>query len=428
MLADLDELVLTCPDPRSRAYIKEAVICYKAGAYRASVVACWIAVAFDLVDKLRELSAAGDKEAQIQIAEFERIQKDNDISAALKFEKELPGIALHKFELVSHIEHSDLIRLVEDRNRCAHPSQVLDDQVFEASAELARLHISNSIRSILSQEVTQGKGALDRIMQDMSSRYFPAKRNDVFTFLSNGPLGRPRKSLYRNFLQVMLKTLCTKEASRSRTVRCRHAVVAVKRMHPQLWEEMFADVLNGVVSGVKADEDLAVVCTFAIHPKDIGVWESLKDIQRMRVSNFVMQAPSDCLGLFDDLLDLPAEHELSKAAVVRLRRSTFQELKSVTWAILMPESAMDRLVKLYSASESYGEANEIGRFLKSSIPEAIGNHKHVENVVKAAAKNDQVRGSNELDQVLRVFSKQPEVGIERVRECLKANGVRIEGI
>ena len=56
MLIDLDELVAECPDPRSRKYIRESVQCYKAGAYRAAVVACWIAVAFDLVDKIRELS------------------------------------------------------------------------------------------------------------------------------------------------------------------------------------------------------------------------------------------------------------------------------------------------------------------------------------------------------------------------------------
>lgn len=70
MLNDLDELILSCEDPRSRHYIEEAVKCYKAGAYRSSVVACWIAVAFDLVDKIRELSASGDKEAQVEIARF----------------------------------------------------------------------------------------------------------------------------------------------------------------------------------------------------------------------------------------------------------------------------------------------------------------------------------------------------------------------
>jgi hypothetical protein len=66
MLSDLDELILSCEDPRSRQYIEEAVRCYKAGAYRSSVVACWIAVAFDLVDKIKELAAGGDRRLRLK--------------------------------------------------------------------------------------------------------------------------------------------------------------------------------------------------------------------------------------------------------------------------------------------------------------------------------------------------------------------------
>lgn len=57
MLQDLDELVLKCRDERARAYIREAVLCFKAGAYRSAIVATWIAVAFDVIDKIPELEA-----------------------------------------------------------------------------------------------------------------------------------------------------------------------------------------------------------------------------------------------------------------------------------------------------------------------------------------------------------------------------------
>lgn len=63
-LADLDELVLKCRDERAKSYIAEAVACYKVGAFRSSVVVCWIAVCFDVIDKLRELALAGDAEAE----------------------------------------------------------------------------------------------------------------------------------------------------------------------------------------------------------------------------------------------------------------------------------------------------------------------------------------------------------------------------
>ena len=54
-LADLEELVLKCRDEKARSYISEAVACYKVGAFRSSVVACWIAVCFDVIDKISQV-------------------------------------------------------------------------------------------------------------------------------------------------------------------------------------------------------------------------------------------------------------------------------------------------------------------------------------------------------------------------------------
>ena len=71
-LSDLDELVLKCRDQKAKSYIREAVACYKAGAFRSAIVSTWIAVSFDILDKLKELSLAGDKEAERQIESFDK--------------------------------------------------------------------------------------------------------------------------------------------------------------------------------------------------------------------------------------------------------------------------------------------------------------------------------------------------------------------
>ncbi|GAX34901.1 hypothetical protein [Nodularia sp. NIES-3585] len=55
-LADLESLLLDIADSSIRAYAKEAIDCYFAGAYRASIVSIWIAVVFDLYQKIRYLS------------------------------------------------------------------------------------------------------------------------------------------------------------------------------------------------------------------------------------------------------------------------------------------------------------------------------------------------------------------------------------
>lgn len=63
-LADLDELVLRCKSAAAKAYINEATSCYFAGAYRSAIVATWIAVVYDFVDKLKDLELAGDANAK----------------------------------------------------------------------------------------------------------------------------------------------------------------------------------------------------------------------------------------------------------------------------------------------------------------------------------------------------------------------------
>jgi hypothetical protein len=86
-LVDLDELVLKCRSDQARAYIAEAVACYKAGAFRSCIVATWVAVVYDYIDKLRQLDLTGDKEAAKELAEFERKRVDHDVSFSLIFER-----------------------------------------------------------------------------------------------------------------------------------------------------------------------------------------------------------------------------------------------------------------------------------------------------------------------------------------------------
>ena len=95
-----DELILCCRDERAKAYIGEAVACYRAGAYRAAIISTWIAVAFDIVDKVRELSFAGDRAAEELTERFDAITRDNDLTRALQFERDLLANArtLHRHE------------------------------------------------------------------------------------------------------------------------------------------------------------------------------------------------------------------------------------------------------------------------------------------------------------------------------------------
>jgi hypothetical protein len=83
MLADLDELILRCHDERARSYIVEAVGCYRAGAYRSAIAATWVAVCYDIIDKLRDLSLAGDEGAESVIETLDAARRANDLPRTL---------------------------------------------------------------------------------------------------------------------------------------------------------------------------------------------------------------------------------------------------------------------------------------------------------------------------------------------------------
>ena len=81
----------------------------------------WIAVVYDIIEKLREISLTGDSYAKSKAEEFEKIQKDGDLEKSLRFEKNILVEASDSLELITKQEKKDLERLQEDRNRSAHP-------------------------------------------------------------------------------------------------------------------------------------------------------------------------------------------------------------------------------------------------------------------------------------------------------------------
>ncbi|MGX1179944.1 hypothetical protein D3C76_287580 [compost metagenome] len=424
MLNDLDELILSCEDPRSRQYIEEAVKCYKAGAYRSSVVACWIAVAFDLVDKIRELSATGDKQAQNEIARFEAIQKAHNLPGALAFEKELPLMAKDKFELISHIEYLDISRLVEDRNRCAHPSHVTDNEVFFASAELARLHIVNSVKSILSKPASQGKAALDRVLSDIDSKFFPSNLEDVVTLFGSGPLKRPRGALYNNLLVVLLKTTFgwTDHAKFS---KCVLALTAIKVMHPNLWDQFFPTTANKIIENVRAEDELCQGVISIARLAKLGLWNAMPNPEKMRILTFIKNAPSK---LFSDLdwfyiVDkLPIE--LIEAANTRIKAAPFDELSKADW-FAIPPVLIDRLITIYASASNFNQANTYGRYLRHVMQECSPSYKQANEIIRISSSNDQLRNSNELPSVLRQL-ESIDGGREAVAQLLLDHDLNIE--
>lgn len=391
-IADLDELVLLCRDERARSYITEAVNCYRGGAYRAAIVATWIAVCFDIIDKLRELNLSGDKAAEKIIEGLNKARASNDVASSLKFERELLDIARDQFELLSHLEHIDLDRLQQDRNRCAHPSLLSDEQVFQPSGELARLHIRSAVTHLLQYPPVQGKSALERLVREVDSEYFPGDVRKATASLSSGPLKRPRESLVRNFIVVLLKQALAVDIEWKHRWRTYAALGAVRSLHPAMFEAAIQEKLTPLLR-VVGDDKLGLVILLLSKVNDC--WHHFEPDVSHRIENYVLNIPTDNLDSLDFLLSF---QPLRKQAVSRLAKTTKKELQKNLFFAL-PSEVAEKYIDFYLDSKNYAEANEWAKEISLYVSDFSADQQ--QRIIQGIGKNGQISFSNEVGGVLR---------------------------
>ncbi|MGO2342242.1 hypothetical protein [Vibrio litoralis] len=391
-LADLDELVLKCRDEKAKKYIKEAVNCYKSGAFRSAIVSTWIAVTFDLIDKFKELSALGDKEAEKQVEEIEKARRINDISRFLQLEREIIDVARDKLELISHTESIDLERLQEDRNRCAHPSMNLDGDIFNPSAELARLHISSAVNHLLQYPPSQGKYALDQLFLDIESNYFPSSKKDILLALKNSPLIKPRHSLLRNFMVILIKKALSAELDHFKINKLYFVLSAISELHNQQYNEILSKDLSKIVLRVP-DEELNTVTTLLINLNDS--WVYLDDVAQVKINTYVTDLPKDDMPNMELLLNY---EPLKASAEKRLSHASMSELISIV-PFDMDARIIDRMIELYGKVGSFYAANDWVQ--ETLIYVDKFSVKQVEQLIKVASENSQITGSNEYPRLIK---------------------------
>jgi hypothetical protein len=221
-LSDLDELLLTVRNKNSAVYIQEAIISYRAGAYRAAIISTWIAINYDIISKLRELASHNDQNAVVFIKELdelignsnEEIPKQN-IKKLQDIENSLIDKSKNDFEFINLQEHEDLNRLKKDRNLCAHPAYTGDELLFQPTPELVRTHVVHAISHLLQREPVQGKSAIDRVIADIESRSFPLEEDDAYIFLKEKYLARAKDVFIKNLLIVLIIKTTFKRVSLS---------------------------------------------------------------------------------------------------------------------------------------------------------------------------------------------------------------------
>lgn len=413
-LSDLDELVLKCRDQKAKNYIREAVACYKAGAFRSAIVSTWIAVSFDVLDKLKELSLAGDKEAEKQIEAFDKARRIGDIANSLKFERDILSVCRDKLELISPVEFIDLDRLQEDRNRCAHPSMTADGEVFNPSAELARMHIRSAVEHLLQYPPAQGKYALDSLTSEVESEYFPTDIKKAIVAFESSPLKKARDSLIRNFTIVLLKKLINDAKDYKEIYRLSTALNAIGVIHRDAYRITLSDKLSSIVRSLEA-ENLDRVIPLINHVEDS--WSHFAADVRQKFQSYVENLPKEKLDDIDVFLSI---NDLKNFAEKRLRKATRAELDEPLY-FTVPSQVSDRIIELYSESRSFDQANSFA----STVIRYAGDYskEQIQKIINACGENDQIEHSFEVGSVVNALRKNKNVTDEEVDEWLIEAGL-----
>ena len=203
--ARLDELARSVRDARSRLYIEEVIAAHRAGANRAAIVSLWTTIVYDLIQKVRELAASGNECAVAFIARYEGAVERNDIRVFLKIEEDVLDTAQREFQMLQQHEAAALERVRQDRHLCAHPAMTLNETLFQPTPELVQSHVVHAISYLLAVQPMQGKAALNRILEDITSKTFPSDLEHATRFLADRYLARAKPSLIRNLTIVLLK-------------------------------------------------------------------------------------------------------------------------------------------------------------------------------------------------------------------------------
>ncbi len=386
-LTDLDELVLTCRTERARDYIQEALQSYRSGAYRAAVVVTWIAVVFDLVDKLRELDTSGDAQAKIVITDFDNTleqlaQGDRTIlPKALQFEREILDLVRSKFQLLDDHQHVDLQRLLEDRNRCAHPTFDMGGGIFRPSAEAARTHIRNAIAHVLQQPPVQGKAAIESVLSKVRSSYFPSSPELVQQSLKQ-QIERARPALINGLVDRLLW-----DATGTNTLYANPAditaLTAILELHRPVAEPRVRSQISKMMSIVD-DSKLAIAASIVASIPE--AWESLDAVQRDRFNNFIANGQIIVTAY---IIKLALEKTtLRNYALKRIATMSAPELAQII-AVGVRSEAVDQAVEIFSRCGSFASANYASTYLIMPLIDLLSPD-HIRTIIKSPTE----RGSD----------------------------------
>ena len=401
-LSDIDVLALAVRDGESRRLIGEAITAYRGGALRSAIMSTWIAVAYDIIVKARELASQGEAAPQAFVKELDDAIEANNKRKLQTFETGLITKADSDLQLLAPHEYDALVRLQQDRHLCAHPAFVVEDELYQPSPELVRAHIVHALQYLLVHAPLQGKSAIARFDADLLSPSFPATAEEISTFLRTRYLDRAKDVLVINLLKAIISAPFgdenAKYASKIRTLALtlREIANAKTQIYDSVMPSFVAQKFESVTNDV-----LLRICPFVAN--DPRIWGWLKESDRTRIRRLLETADVETLktcAAFDTFATGP----LSEVLLDRF--DNFNEAVQISIIVEHPSKELvGRAIEIYAKAVSFRHAESLGQSVILPLAECFDSM-NVEAVLKAASENGQIWNANGTPGILEQLFDQ----------------------
>lgn len=395
-LTDIDSLCLSVRDSESRRLISEAVTAYRGGAFRSAIMATWIAVAYDIISKARELAAQGEALPKAFVDELDSAIASSDIPRRQNIERLLLKTAYETLQLLAPHEFDALSRMYSDRHLCAHPAFVADDELFQPTPELVRTHLIHALQYLLIHAPLQGKSAVSRFETDVLSLSFPTSSQDIGAYVRSKYLDRAKDVLVINLIKGLLTApfgaerakFVGKERLLAQTLR--EIAVAKTAIYDQVVPPFVARRFDAVT-----DDVLLKIC--ASFEADTRIWTWISEPVRIRIRTLLSSstlADLKASGAFDAF----AIPELADALMARF--DAFDEDTQISVISEYPRREfVDRAIALYSGAGGWRHAEMLGRALMVRLATFFTDD-DIRRILEAVMGNGQIGGASGTPSIL----------------------------
>ena len=348
----LEELLGAVRDPRSRQHLQEATRAYNAGAFKSAIVSLWVAVAVDLVAKIRQLSDQGEPAAVTFVEGLDRAIATGNRQALMGIESKLLDQCRDDYEFIDARDHVALTRLREDRHVCAHPAFVSTEEVFEPTAELVRSHIATAVDAVLQHGPTAGRKAIERFGAEVRGVSWMDDTAELGAYLRERYLDRGKHALRINLAKVIVKGCITPPPEATFVVWSRHsqAAVALDSVAPDLFAEAVESVIGRAEAGTGLGDMSLIWFIGALG--DLGpAWQVVPETSVPRFVSVVRTSDVNLLIGWRVLSASTAAPAVDEAIAGRLSALTDEQLAQVIAgrpARKLLQVAMDRLADTWS--------------------------------------------------------------------------------